>query len=87
LSATLHLGGDPWPIYLNTSNKLAQDGFKVNLKPGDLLIYRGDEMEHWREEFEGEISGQVFLHYNKINSSEKYDQRPMLGLPAEFRTE
>jgi len=35
ISATLHLGGDEWPIYLNNTNKKAQDGFKVDLKPGD----------------------------------------------------
>ena len=53
ISATVNLGGDPWPIYLNTTNNLAQDGFKVDLTPGDLLIYSGDKMEHWREEFQG----------------------------------
>jgi len=25
---------------------------KVNLKPGDMLIYRGCNLEHWREPFE-----------------------------------
>ena len=49
ISATVNLGGDPWPIYLNTTNNLAQDGFKVDLTPGDLLIYSRDKMEHWRE--------------------------------------
>ena len=38
ISATLNLGGDPWPIYLNTTKNRAQDGFKVDLTPGDLLI-------------------------------------------------
>tara|TARA_A100001388_G_scaffold198302_1_gene149793 strand:+ start:1115 stop:1723 length:609 start_codon:yes stop_codon:yes gene_type:complete len=85
ISATLNLGGDPWPIYLNTTKNLAQDGFKVDLTPGDLLIYSGDKMEHWREEFQGDVSGQVFLHYNESNSKNKYDGRPMLGLPSEFR--
>ena len=85
ISATVNLGGDPWPIYLNTTNKLAQDGFKVDLSPGDLLIYSGDKMEHWREEFQGDVSGQVFLHYNEFGSKNKYDGRPMLGLSEEFK--
>ncbi len=85
ISATVNLGGDPWPIYLNTTNNLAQDGFKVDLTPGDLLIYSGDKMEHWREEFQGDISGQVFLHYNEFGSKNKYDGRPMLGLSEEFK--
>tara|TARA_R100001460_G_scaffold2403_3_gene7848 strand:- start:292 stop:897 length:606 start_codon:yes stop_codon:yes gene_type:complete len=85
ISATVNLGGDPWPIYLNTTKNLAQDGFKIDLSPGDLLIYTGDKMEHWREEFQGDISGQVFLHYNEANSKNKYDGRPMLGLPEEFK--
>ena len=85
ISATLNLGGDPWPIYLNTTKNRAQDGFKVDLTPGDLLIYSGDKMEHWREEFEGDVSGQAFLHYNEFGSKNKYDGRPMLGLPSEFR--
>lgn len=85
ISATLHLGGDAWPIYLNNTKNKAQDGFKVDLKPGDLLIYLGDKMEHWREEFTEDISGQVFLHYDKKDSDKKYDTRPMLGLPDFFK--
>ena len=84
ISATVNLGGDPWPIYLNTTKNLAQDGFKIDLAPGDLLMYSGDKMEHWREEFQGDISGQVFLHYNEAGSKNKYDGRPILGLPDEF---
>jgi hypothetical protein len=26
-------------------------GVEVNLKPGDMLIYSGCELEHWREAF------------------------------------
>jgi len=42
-------------------------------------------MEHWREEFTKDISGQVFLHYNKKGSDKKYDGRPMIGLPEFFK--
>ena len=64
-------------------------GIKVKLEPGDMLIYSGCDLEHWREEFKGKDCGQVFLHYNKANSKSakenELDKRPLLGLPAWFK--
>jgi len=97
ISTTLNLGGDNWPIYLDPtgSNNVIDEyknihkpgtpkGVKVDLKPGDMLIYSGCELEHWREPFEGKLCGQVFLHYNHANGrfakSNLYDKRPMLGI-------
>jgi hypothetical protein len=89
ISTTLNLGGDPWPIYLDPTGKTEQAGIKINLKPGDMLIYSGCELEHWREEFKGQDCGQVFLHYNRIKSKNDVentlDNRPLLGLPAWFK--
>jgi len=89
VSTTLNLGGDPWPIYLDPTGQTGQAGIEVNLNPGDMLIYSGCELEHWREEFKGESCGQVFLHYNKtgskISKQNKFDRRPMLGLPSYFK--
>jgi hypothetical protein len=89
ISTTLNLGGDPWPIYLDPTGKQGQAGIKINLKPGDMLIYSGCDLEHWREEFTGKNCGQVFLHYNRANSKaakENYlDKRPLLGAPAWFK--
>jgi len=82
ISATLNLGGDMWPIYLEDANKKE---IKVKLNPGDLLIYRGIELPHWRKPFDGYMCGQVFLHYN--NKATKgwdknlFDNRPHLGYP------
>ena len=88
ISTTLNLGGDQWPIYLEPSGKENLKGIKVNLDQGDMLIYRGNELEHWREEFTGKICAQVFLHYNNLNTegADKniYDGRPHLGLPDNF---
>ena len=39
ISTTLNLGGDNWPIYVEPSGKENKKGVKVNLKPGDMLIY------------------------------------------------
>ena len=88
ISTTLNLGGDPWPIYLEPSGKKGMAGIKINLNPGDMLIYRGCDLEHWREVFNGNHCGQVFLHYNdqKSDNAEKnkFDGRPMVGLPSDF---
>ncbi len=89
ISTTLNLGGDDWSIYLEPSGETGKEGVKVDLKPGDALIYRGCEVEHWREEFEGENCGQVFLHYNnkdgKFQKNNIFDSRPMLGLPGWYK--
>ena len=89
ISTTLNLGGDPWSIYLNPTGKTGQAGIKIDLDPGDMLIYSGCDLEHWREEFNGIKCAQVFLHYNKTNSKiskqNKFDRRPMLGLPSYFK--
>ena len=45
-------------------------GKKINLKPGDGVIYQGCEVEHWREPYEGDYHAQVFLHY--VDANGKY---------------
>jgi hypothetical protein len=89
ISTTLNLGGDKWPIYVDPTGGKGEKGIKVVLNPGDMLIYKGCELEHWREKFEGEECGQVFLHYNNVKTKGSedniYDTRPHLGLPASFK--
>ena len=89
ISTTLNLGGDPWPIYLEPSGRHGLKGIKINLKPGDMLIYRGEDLEHWREPFTGEKCAQVFLHYDSEDTegaeNNLYDTRPHPGLPAWFK--
>ena len=98
ISTTLHLGGDPWPIFLDpTGQKTVIDEYKqihkpnapkgisIDLEVGDMLVYSGCELEHWREPFEGDNCAQVFLHYNNIDgpfgTQNKFDKRPLLGIP------
>ena len=89
ISTTMNLAGDDWPIYLEPSGEVGKKGIKVDLKPGDMLVYSGCELEHWREKFTGKVCIQVFLHYNnqKTKGSLKnmFDQRPHLGLPGWFK--
>jgi len=89
ISTTMNLGGDAWPIYLEPSGKEGMKGVKVDLKPGDMLVYRGCELEHWREKFKGKECVQVFLHYNNTKTSgtkdNMFDKRIHLGLPSWFK--
>ena len=89
ISTTLNLGGDEWSIYLSSSSKdnigNSPKEIKIDLKKGDMLIYSGCELEHWRDVFEGNVCGQVFLHYNHADGqfakTNILDKRPMLGVP------
>ena len=85
----MNLAGDAWPIYLEPSGKEGMKGIKVDLDPGDMLVYRGCELEHWREPFQGDECIQVFLHYNNVATpgADKniFDTRPHIGLPGWFR--
>ena len=68
---------DPWLIYLKVKDKTV----KVDLKPGDMLIYEGCNLEHWRKTFKKNKCYQVFLHYNDVQTSVvKFDGRPVLGI-------
>lgn len=90
ISATLNIYKDKdWPIFADPSGKENQDGTPIELEPGDLMLYKGEEIEHWREIFYGEDHIQVFLHYNKKGSERseqnKFDTRDFLGLPTYYR--
>lgn len=89
ISGTLNLGGDNWPIFLDPTGGKDEKGISVNLNAGDILIYRGNDLEHWREPFTGEKCAQVFLHYNSEDTegaeNNLYDTRPHPGLPAWFK--
>tara|TARA_R110000824_G_scaffold155374_1_gene328112 strand:- start:13 stop:636 length:624 start_codon:yes stop_codon:yes gene_type:complete len=89
ISTTMNLGGDDWPIYLEPSGEISKKGIKVNLKPGDMLVYSGCELEHWREKFKGKNCAQVFLHYNNRKTpgakDNMFDKRLHLGLPSWFK--
>jgi hypothetical protein len=90
ISCTMNLGGDDWPIKLEPSGEEGKEGLTVNLKQGDMLVYRGTLLEHWREPFQGYDCGQVFMHYNDADGpfgeSNINDKRPMLGLPGYFKS-
>lgn len=84
VSVTLAVAGQaarPWPIFLQS-----KDGqtVEVALEAGDMLIYAGPDMPHWREPFDGDWQLQVFLHYvrkNGLYADRVFDGRPRLGAP------
>ena len=89
ISTTMNLAGDPWALYLEPSGKEGLKGIKVDLKPGDMLVYSGCELEHWRNKFKGKECIQVFLHYNDRKTSgakeNLFDKRLHVGLPGWFK--
>lgn len=77
VSATLTLGFDPdsaiWPIFFDT-----QKHTPITIEQGDLVLYKGCDVAHWREEYKGEWQVQVFFHFVKSdgdNKHLKYDGR------------
>ena len=82
ISVTLKLSdtgeeGYNWPIWMkNTEYKLDK---------GDAVVYRGRDLEHWREICEAPVGwrmGQVFMHYVDKNGpckDFKYDKRTAMA--------
>ena|SRR5688572_31489836 len=74
-------GATPSPLYLKGSS----GGLRCEMYPGDALVYRGCDIEHWRETWYGHKQAQVFFHYvdrRGPNAHLVYDRRKGLGLPA-----
>ena len=97
ISTTLCLGYDnsnvdaskypdwDWAMYIKEKNGTE---VPIHMKPGDMIIYRGCEIDHWREPLWGKNHAQVFLHYNEKGGEYDipYDGRPMLGMNGYWRS-
>lgn len=81
-SLSLNIGqvpGAPWPLFVESGG----GGARVDLQPGDALLYRGIDLFHWRERYEGNQLVQFFLHYVRSDgphADQKYDGRASLML-------
>lgn len=69
-----------WPLIVNEN--------KINMKSGDLVVYRGIDLNHSREEFlppnDNDWHVQAFLHYVDADgkySDLKFDRRQSVGYP------
>ncbi|HEY4076994.1 MAG TPA: hypothetical protein VGM26_08685 [Rhizomicrobium sp.] len=87
ISISLNLGqvpDEPWPLYLRNNIGAVE----AILKPGDALLYRGIDLTHWREPYDGQSLAQVFMHYvdqNGPHAGERFDRRDRLGAPLAAR--
>jgi len=97
-SATITLGhdGEVWPFWAADSGEDTDQGIvgednkihriknskKLTIEIGDAVIYKGCEVPHWRDSFEGQWQTQIFLHYveqDGPNAEWKYDKRSCLA--------
>lgn len=84
-SATIHVASEPnkpWPIWIRADG---EEPLEVVLYAGDALLYRGNEVLHWREPLEADWYMQVFLHYvdgDGPNAHLRLDGRAQLGEDA-----
>lgn len=68
-----------WPIFIG------EEPTSVVLNPGDMLIYRGCDLPHWREKFQVDENTwhvQGFFHYVDLhgpNADWSYDKRLTIG--------
>ena len=80
ISVSLCLGCDaaePYPLFVEGLTGIVG----ARMEPGDAVIYKGTEVPHWREPFEGEANTQVFLHYVDQagpHAAWRYDKRERL---------
>jgi hypothetical protein len=82
ISASLTIGCDApeiWPLWLERD----QQPRSIMLQPGDMLLYQGRDLPHWREQFEGRYWVQAFFHYVDAAgalASYKFDGRTGVGV-------
>lgn len=73
---------ESWKIYVAKDEE--DEGTAIELNVGDLLIYKGCEAVHWRNEFKGDFQVQLHLHYVDTENPESIpyinDGRKCLGL-------
>jgi hypothetical protein len=86
-SSTVNISIDeePWEIWFETLNG---EHKAVKLWPGDLIVYKGDTLNHWRDAYQGQRQTQAFLHYVDKNGNYrdyKWDHRPYIGTAANSR--
>jgi hypothetical protein len=71
VTCTMTLANEPettWPIFMNNPMLGRTHEIRVDLEPGDLLIYHGSKFPHWRDaQEENHFNMSIFLHYIYAN--------------------
>jgi hypothetical protein len=86
ISASLSIGhnlNDPWPLFMGDQ--------KIYLKPGELVLYPGCDLPHWRDRLQcdsNQYCVQGFFHY--VSSDGPYldfifDKREGIGYPSNYK--
>ena len=73
-----------WPLFIKSDQGIIHE---IHLNQGDIVIYKGNAQEHWRDEFTGKKQIQCFLQYVRAKGNLawlKWDTRPSLGLPYDY---
>ena len=84
-TVNISIDEDPWEIWFETLNG---EHKAVKLWPGDLIVYKGDTLNHWRDAYQGQRQTQAFLNYVDKNGNYrdyKWDHRPYLGTASNSR--
>lgn len=87
-SVSLSLGGISsalWPLWFKNEDKEPE---YAAMYEGDAVVYQGNKVNHWRDEFEGETQFQLFMHYVEAEGEHKdqlFDTRPYIGLSADTK--
>jgi hypothetical protein len=84
VSVCIEKDSEDWPLFIKSAQGTTHE---INLNQGDIVIYKGNAQEHWRNEFTGRKQIQCFLQYVRADGPAswlKWDTRPSLGLPYDY---
>lgn len=72
----------PSTIYMSKTNQ-DEDATPLILNPGDICLYDGSKMWHWRDRIKNDWMLQCFFHYFDADNQNTvlYDGRSNLGMP------
>ena len=77
ISVTITLGyraNDVWPISFRKDKNIS-----IPINVGSMIVYKGCEVTHWRDVFQGEWHVQLFLHYVDADGPHKDHAYDLLG--------
>ncbi len=75
----------PWHLGVET---VRGEKIYVEQEVGDIILYKGNDLYHWRDAYTGNEQINAFMFYVKANGSRselKFDTRPLLGMNSHSR--
>jgi len=77
--------GEPWPLNF----ALPKQDLAVHLAAGDMVVYRGSKIPHWREPLQGDYQAQIIVNFVVRGGPDEeyaFDKRRGLGYPTAPRS-